>query len=263
MRVGFLGDMHVGSAFGPWPPDAELSIGGRHEPNIGQRYVTDNWYGIAEAIPPLDVLVLNGDIIDGQQPKDRGRYILEPDPQYQARAALLLLQPFLAKAHVLYCTEGTPYHEGEGAMWAEWLAREIGAVSKDEHCCWDWLLLEMAGLRWDIAHRQSIMMRYRSTALEREMQFSAMLSDTADVIVRSHSHSYMFLQMVSDGHVQTSLSTPAWQLQTHYARTSASPNRLYSSKLGMVTLEATGEDVVPHPFLFAHPPLRRSVYVSA
>ncbi len=263
MRVGILADAHVGSAFGPWPPEAELSIGGRHQPNIGQQYLVENWYRIAEELPALDVLILNGDIIDGQQPKDRGRYLVEEDPLYQARAAHLLLQPFLAKSRVRYCTEGTGYHEGDGAMAAEWLAREIGAVNKDEHHCWDWLLLEMGGLNWDIAHRQSIMMRYRSTAMEREMQFSAMLSDSADVLVRSHNHSYAYLQMVSDGGLQHSVSTPAWQLQTHFARTSISPNRLFSSQLGMVVLETEGKAVFPRPFLFAHPPMRRAIHVTA
>lgn len=262
-RVGLFSDLHAGSAFAPWPPDGELSIGGQHVPNIGQTYLNENMTAIADALPPLDVILFNGDLIDGQQPKDRGRYLVEDDPQFQARAALLLLEPFLKKAPIRYYCEGTEYHEGESAQWGEWLAREMGAVRRDEHCAWDWLLLDMFGLKWDVAHRQSIMIRYRSTALEREMQFSAMLSETADVIVRSHNHSYMFLQMVSDGTVQTSVSTPAWKMQGHYERTSLSPNRLYSSQLGMVVLEVEDRQVTARPFLFAHPPLRRSVYVSS
>lgn len=262
-RVGLLGDLHTGSAFAPWPAGAELSCGGTHQPNVGQSYLNERMGEIAAALPPLDVIVFTGDLIDGQMPKDRGRYLVEIDPQFQARAAYELVRPIAQRATVVYVVEGTEYHDSDGSMWMEWLARELGAVAKDQHVAWDWLLADMFGLKWDIAHKQSIMIRYKSTAMEREMQFSSMLSETADVIVRSHAHFYGFVQLATDGIVQTSVSTPAWKMQGHYERTSLSPNRLYSSKLGMVVLEVEDGNVIPRPFLFPHPPLRRSVYVTA
>lgn len=262
MKVGVLADVHVASAFGPWPPDAELSIGGKHTPNIGQKYLNENLARIADEIPPLDVLVLNGDIIGGPEYKDRGRYAVELDPQFQARAALMLLEPFLKKAPVRFCVEGTEYHEGESATWAEWMAREIKAVSKDSHCAWDWLLLEVGGLKFDIAHQQSFFMRYPVTVLERELQYSDMINEQADVIVRSHAHRYGYIEIPGAGKIQTALSTPSWQLQSHYCRVSISPNQKGPLPLGMVILEVDHGEVSHQRFLFPHPPLRRSVYVT-
>jgi len=261
--IGIIADTHIGSAFGPWPPKMQLSTGGRYQLNKGQRYINKHWYTIAETMPHLDILILNGDIIDGQQPKDMGRYVCEADPQFQARAALELLRPYLAKSGKVYATEGTEYHEGEAATWAEWLAREVGAIPRDSHFAWDWLLLDAAGLHLDIAHRQSFFLRYRATGLEREMQFSAMMESTADVIVRSHTHHYILLQMPCDSKMQTAISTPAWQLQTHYARTSISPSRLLNPILGMVVVNMDGGEVHVKPYAFPHPPQRRERYETA
>lgn len=259
IKIGIIADIHVGSAFGPIPLKFVSSNGNLIQPNIGQKYLLRNWLRIADEIPNLDVLILNGDIIDGQQPKAQGRYICEPDPQFQARAALELLQPYLAKSQIIYCTEGTEYHEGESATWAEWLAREIKAEAYQHgHYAWDWLLLEIGGLQFDIAHRQSFFLRYRATALEREMQFSAMLESTADVIVRSHTHQYAVLQMPCDGGIQFGISTPGWQLQSHYARTSYSPNRLYPLRLGIIAIIIENDRVRVDDYTFAHPPPRRA-----
>jgi len=263
IKIGIIADLHIGSAFGLWPPKARLSTGGHYQLNIGQRYLNKHWRSITDILPPLDILILNGDIIDGQNPKGMARYVCEPDPQFQARAALELLQPVLAKTKSVFCTEGTEYHEGESATWAEWLAREVGSIDKDGHYAWDWLLLDVGGLRFDIAHRQAFFIRYRATALEREMQFSAMLSDTADVIIRSHTHQYTWLKMPGDGRLQMALSTPGWQIQTHYARISYSPNRLLSLQLGMVMLEIEGGQIQDRAYLFPHPPLRRAKYAEA
>lgn len=263
IRIGFIADVQVGSMFSPWPVKTELSTGSCPRLNRGQKYLNDYWYDIAEKLPPLDIMILNGDMIDGQQPKSQSRYLCETDPQFQARAALDLLEPYQGKVGVWYCTEGTEYHDGVSGTWTEWLGRELKAVKMGSHYAWDWLLLDIAGLHFDIAHHQSFMIRYRSTALEREMQFSAMLSETADVIVRSHTHEYMLLQTPCDGAIQTAISTPAWQLQTHHARTSRFPNRLLSKRLGMVVVTVEDGEVSVKPYTFPHPPLRRAKYAKA
>jgi hypothetical protein len=265
MRIGFLNDVHCGSAFAPWPESGQLSVGGKHVPNIGQKYLNDHWYETAKEIPDLDILVFDGDVIDGDQWKSLGRHTVEVDHQYQSRAALELLDPFLNKSRVRYVCEGTEYHDGKAGMWAEWLAREVGAVPKDQHICWDWLLLEIDGLKCDIAHAQSYMMRYRSTALEREMQFSCMLGENADLIARAHVHNYGMVQMPKPGGLQTAISLPAWQFDCHYIRTGKTPNRSIELMMGCVIVEILPRKrlLVNPGYLFEHPPLRRSVYVTA
>jgi hypothetical protein len=263
-RVGVIADAHIGSQFAPWPENGELSTGGRHIPNMAQKYLNENWYRIAKELPPLDVFVFNGDIIDGQQPKQQARYLVEQDPQFQSRAAVNMLDPYLSKCSTRYVTEGTEYHDGIGSTWAEWLAEEVGAVSMDEHRVWGWLLMELDGTRFDIAHKQSFMLRYRSTTLEREMQFSLAMPDEPDVIVRSHVHNFISLEMPNQhGGFQLAVSTPPWQIQSHYCKTSDSPNRKVELMLGMIVIERHDRELrVNKKYMFDHPEFRRSVYVK-
>lgn len=263
MKVGIIADLHAGSMFAPWPADADLSTKGRYIPNIGQQYLNENLARIAREIPPLDVLILDGDIIDGNQWRNQGRFVVEEDPQFQARAAKKLLEPFVAKSRVIYACEGTQYHDGEVATWSENLAKDLGAIPQDEHYAWDWLLLEINGVKFDVAHHQSYMIRYRSTPAERELQFSAMLPDSPDVIVRAHVHNYLMLQMPTGrGGIQTFVSCPPWQMSSHYCHTSTIPNRKVELVLGMVVIDLDN-GVTVKPYVFEHPPFRRSVYVTS
>ncbi len=266
ISIGLLNDFHVGSAFGLWPEKFEGSCGAP-KLNVGQGYLLDNWMRIAKEIPDLDILIVNGDAIDGQAPKDEGRYIIEPDPQFQARAAVKLLEPWkkrVKKGGQVYCTEGTRYHEDVGSTWSEYIAKELGSVPvKDNRYSWDWLLLQAGWARVDIAHRQSMTIAYRSTMGERELNYSEMQNSPADLVIRAHSHYYFWLQMARDNRVQYYLSSPSWQLSSNYCRTSISPNRKVDTVLGMVVVVIEKGGNIRHvPYLFDHPPMRVAQYAQ-
>ena len=268
IRAGVIADVQTGSAYAPWPPDFESSTFGKVLLNQGQTYLLDNWQRIAKEIPSLDLLFLNGDEIEGQQPKDEARYVIEPEPQSQARAFLRLIEPFhkrVKKGGETYCTEGTAYHMGDCGTWSEYIAEQIGAIPMaGAHFCWDWLLLDVAGKHLDVAHRQSVTIAYKTTTQERELNFSEMHKIPADLVIRSHNHTYSWIELPREDRLQYYLSTPAWQLQTHYCRTSISPNRKDGTLLGMVVIEIDRDGTISKkPFLFEHPPMRRAEYVKA
>ena len=268
INIGELADLHVGSMFGLWPENFASSTRGVFELNIGQKYLLENWNRIAKQIPPLDLLILNGDIIDGVQRKSEGLYICEPNMQFQMFAAMELLEPFLRRVRrggEIYSTEGTTYHEGTGSKWCNQLAKDIDAVPMaDNQYCWDWLLLDVQGKHFDIAHHQSHAIVYKSSIQEREMNYAEMQKSHADILIRSHNHVYSWLEIPREDRVQFFLSTPPWQLQSHYVRKSYSPNMKLTSQLGMivVTIDKRGE-MDKKRFLFPHPPMRRGEYVKA
>lgn len=266
INIGILADWHAGSMYGLWPEGFKGSAG-VHVLNVGQCYLLENWLRIAKAVPRLDILILNGDEIDGQQPKDEARYLGEVDPKCQAGAALELLEPWrkrVAKGGEIYATEGTRYHVGIGATWSEFIAEKMGAVPMRENkYAWDWLLLDVAGKRLDVAHRQSVTMAYRSMPGERELNWSELHSDKADLVVRSHAHYYDWLEFAREDRVQCYLSTPAWQLQNHFCRTSVSPNRKDGTMLGMVVVTISHGEIDKRRFLFEHPSLRRAEYATS
>ena len=267
MRVVVVADVHVGSAFGMWPPDLPLSSGGHYEPNIGQRYLYENWLKQIESLAPVDMLVLNGDIVDGIQPRSQGRYLIETDIGHQVVAALRLLEPLCAKLSrngSVFVTRGTGYHDlADTAM--ETLARELGAQQDAAgRYAWEWLLLEVRGLLCDIAHSQARGVTYRSSPLEREGQFADMGGSGADVIVRSHNHvcHWHYIEGTNKLPLRLEVSTPGLQLQTAYAQRTVHRNRLLARNLGFIVLEVREDWASVEPHLFPHPPLTRAKAVE-
>ena len=118
LRVLVISDTHVGSRWGLFPDKFRLSTGAKYTPNKGQRYLLRCWRAMQDDLAgDIDILILNGDIINGPNPKENARDQIEQDPDWQVRAAVELLTPLVARAGQVYATQGSPYHAGEGAQW--------------------------------------------------------------------------------------------------------------------------------------------------
>lgn len=243
--AAILADIHAGCMFAPWPSGFQDSRGGKYEVNEAMQYLNQCWQNGLDACPALDFLLLNGDVIDGKQPKQEGRYLVEPSPNWQAKAAWVLLQPWKKKLKPggrVYATRGTEYHENDGETWTNWLMNELKArPDKWKRRAWPWLNLDIGGVKVDIYHRQSFFLRYKTTSLARELEFDVLASDLkggkADLIIRSHIHNFM--TVAED--LRQGLSTPGWEVQTDYCLSTVSPNRFMAQRLGFVLLEITPE----------------------
>jgi len=235
-----IGDVHTGSAYGLFPSGHTLSTGGVSQLNSGQRYLLDCFDHMVGELPPkLDFVAFTGDMVDGLNHKRDALGRVEVDGMWQADAAATLMAPIVKRATKKYCVAGSGYHVGNGAMFEQHFASQIGAdETPGGHKVWDWLLLRVANdIVFDIAHHQSYMTVNRSTALEREMRHSELITpdmkDGTDLIIRAHVHSYGFMNL--DG--QLALSLPAWKLPNPYTKTSKTPNRMLSRLLGAVLIE--------------------------
>ena len=241
VTILLLSDLHVGSAFGLFPDKHTLSTGGRASLNTGQRYLLRCWDDLCARLPDkLDYLILNGDTVEGQQYKEQGLTVTEIDPEGQVDAAYTLLAPLAEKATEVYCVAGTGYHVGKGARAEQALGRQLETVRNEwNNPVWPWLLLDIGGVILDIAHAQSGTIRYKSSPLERELQFAQMIAGDlrpdVDLIVRAHVHTYGWHNF--DG--QLVLSMPAFKLQSDHVKTSKTPNRYVSRLLGGVLLTVT------------------------
>jgi len=265
------GDWHVGSQWGLCPQRFVTSYESEHRPNRAQSYLGECFEHMVSSLPRLDFIVSGGDMIDGTQPKSAGAYIWEPMPMFQARAAQVLFAPILAKlakgGHV-YAVQGTGYHDGDTCEWAEWLAEHIGAEVAGPHRARPWLLLDAGGITLDCAHRNSVMIRYRTTPLAREIEFAldrcARTGEQAPHgIIRHHSHGEYNTAGLG---LHVACECPAWQLQSHYAQMSISPNRMYSAYIGSVLVRVYPNRLAEHrrpvefePLLYPHPKPAREV----
>jgi len=225
VRVLVVADLHSGHEGGLWP-DKDLPMpDGRELPlNVGQKHLLACWRHIyqtaKEEIKP-DILVVNGDLVDGEQRKSFGTEALTTIIAAQTKAAKKLLEPLASLVKEVYVTRGTPYHDGARGMIAEGIAEGLGAIGPNSGWyTWSLLDLEIGGVVVNIQHSISVATGlYRATPLDREGIWSALAGKEgkvpkADAIIRSHAHVFVHVEHASK-HIAI---TPAWQLQTEYMR---------------------------------------------
>ncbi|MDO8610811.1 MAG: hypothetical protein Q7R95_09780 [bacterium] len=218
-KMVFLSDTHVGSKYGIMPE--EYNIFGENQivkASIIQRELLKKYESVVDDWKKPDILVLNGDIIDGKAKKDYSSSVWTNSFYDQVGAAVELIKMFKAKK--IYVIRGTEYHvsiEGEPAE--ELLGERLNAV-KSKGCyslMKRYITPKDTSVSFQVSHSigttRSFM--YRATAITREiamMMLNASHEHKADVIIRGHAH-YAWCSG-SPGHMGFIL--PGWQLQTPF-----------------------------------------------
>jgi len=264
-RVLVLADMHVCDAYGLLPNDWVSSSGNTIGQNHAQEYLGKCWAHFVSVLPPFDVLLLNGDIVTGNNKFDAGIDLSEIDESFQARAAIKLLEPVVEKLvpwnggrKRIYMTRGSKYHVGIAGRNEEGIGNNFGVIqAANGRSCHYHLRTAVNGRVLDVGHRQSYMMRYRSSALEREIEFAIDRAtrnhETApQIIIRSHIH--VGVRVWDEGEY-VAISTPCWKLQDEFALTSITPNRMAPDHLGAVMIE-----IYPNPEYGRYWDIRKFLY---
>lgn len=190
---------------------------------------------IAKGFNP-DVVVVNGDIIDG----DRNSELVTNRLDYQASAAIELLGP-LCEGRKVYFIRGTTYHTGEMAQNETAVARELKAVEqpKTHELTWPFLFLDSGEGIIHFAHHIGFTSNpmYEATALMKALvvmrnelynNYGRGAPDVS-MIVRSHRHHSL---CVSKGRL-SAVALPSWQMMTQYAY-KVQPERLPEIGFGMI-----------------------------
>ena len=262
--VLIISDYHIGSSWAPFPERFRTSYGNILALNSGQKYLNQCHETMMASIPEeIDVLVINGDIMDGDNKFEMCRGLSEVDPLWQVKAADQFLRPLVDRAKHVRMTTGSTYHVGKGKVYSELLAERFGAKEdKRGHHASVWWRFKYKDVYFDVAHRQSTTIRYQSMPMEREVDFA--LERFAKkrksfpeymAIIRSHTHwGYGLWQERGIW----SISTPSMKLQDDYAKGCISPNRIIPDNLGVVGIRVYDEpidgrkmDVIP--YLYNHP----------
>jgi hypothetical protein len=252
----------VGGRFALFPRGFRTSYDAVLPLNAGQEYLLNCFEDIVARQPEvIDLLILNGDTVEGRNRFEMATGLSEVDPNWQVRAAKQVIEPLAARARHVCATRGSTYHVGRCGYYEEQLAQAVGAKQKYGHYSAPWWKFWFHGVYLDIAHRQSFTYRYRSMPMEREMEFCidrfARAGEPAPkhiAIIRSHTHVGFKGWWDSPGRV--TISTPPMKLQDDYAQLSISPNRYRPESLGMVGLRIYDEpredgsrvDVIPYTY---------------
>lgn len=227
-----VSDLHAGSIFGMLPPKFLTFTKAAIEQNVGQLYLWDCWLDFCRRVKEFKrsatAIIINGDVVDGDQYRNKGSELTLVSPSDQADAAIACLKVLrdAAPNAKFFFTQGTPYHVGHWNQAEEYVASELGAERYESlgtgDRCREVLWLDVDGVIFEAAHHITVNQGfYRLTAIDREGQWSAISAKDAskgvpksDILIRSHVHYFSYGEHAS----KQMLTTPAWQLQTRYMR---------------------------------------------
>ena len=224
MKLLLISDLHVGSYWGLMPNkvDVRNPLSGditRITSSRGQRELYREWALLCERckVEHIDHVIINGDIVEGQQYKNRGREVWTTDLSVQGDIARQLIE--MLPCHHVYLTQGTEYHvQGDRPLEQE-VADTLCEHGRDAHYNPD-MVLEVGGARVHAMHKVGVTRtRYRATGISAEMMIATFNQDPKhefgriDVLVRSHAH-YFAAAMI--GHM-TGIITPCWKMRDPFS----------------------------------------------
>lgn len=203
-RVVIVSDFHCGSTYGITPPS---EFKASHHRKLHEETWKEYMRIVRQWHQP-DILIINGDAIEGNQSRQGGAELLTPDRSVQCDMAVKVIKQWEAKK--IYMAYGTPYHVGQEAEdFERGIAQRLGAVIEGH------LYLKIEGLVFDIRHKisTSVIPHGRATALLRELMWALLkeVADTGpkvDVIVRSHAHYHISIKQPG----KQAIITPGLQL---------------------------------------------------
>ena len=205
-RVVIISDEHCGARTGLTPPgwqyqDSSSDPEYKKFAKIQSEMWT--WYAgkIAE-LQPIDLLIVNGDNIDGKGEKSGGTELLEADRNKQCQIAIECISE--AQAKRVGMTYGTPYHSGVNEDWENVIAKAVNAKIGGQ----EWYNVggkdpddpeDPTGLIFDCKHfiSSSIIPHGRHTSVNRDALWNLLYSEInvqpkSDVIIRSHVHYFAY-----------------------------------------------------------------------
>jgi hypothetical protein len=202
-RVLVVSDLHCGHRAGLTHPDHWVKGSAYFE----QQKKTWNFFeeGV-KSLGKIDILVCNGDAIDGKGDKSGGTEQIETDRGKQVDIAEKCLKWINAgENRFIY---GTPYHTGIEEDWE----RELALRLKSEIRGHDFF--EVNGVKFDVKHKigSSTIPHGRYTPIAKEKLWNTIWADRggqvkADITIRSHVHYYL----TSGNANWTGIVTPALQ----------------------------------------------------
>lgn len=244
-QILLISDLHFGSKYGPWPDgmkEKDLRTGMIEPvpPNAVNVAINDHWKKMLAVVrkDPPAVIIVNGDMIEGNQRRENGRGLMTLAIETQVNACIKALSTLrkAAPKSAWYFTTGTDYHQmPDGTSADARIAEEFGAEYGDE------IIVEECGIRLFCRHTISSSMstwQYMATAPGRDhmllyLNKSPEKYGNIDVAVFSHRHQFVAVQFTSG----IALVTPCWQSKTPYA---VKRGMIGVPEIGWVTLSVEG-----------------------
>jgi len=214
--------------------------GGSDDPELEwyaefQRALWKQYASVVELLQPVDVLIANGDLVDGRGAKTGGVEEILAERDKQARMAARCLEEMHAKRVII--VSGTPYHSSEdGEDWDAAVAQYIKAETIGTEG-----YIDAAGLVLHVKHfcPSSVIPHGRFTGPAREYLHLALRAlhreaPRADVVIRSHVH----YGVDAGNRYWRVIVTPCLQGPTRFPRKTS----LRETDMGLTVFDIKGRD---------------------
>lgn len=185
-RMVVISDLHCGHLVGLTPPEWHYQQDGRLYKIQKELW---NWYaGEINKLKPIDILVVNGDAIDGKGSRAGGTDQKTVDRVEQVDMAIKAIE--YCKAKTIRMTYGTPYHTGDGEDWEKLVANGVDGKIESH------AFLDINGTVFDIKHKigSSATPHGRFTAVARDKLWNTVWNSRGEqqpdsgFLIRSHVH---------------------------------------------------------------------------
>ena len=216
--VMVMSDLHCGHVVGLTPPSrhatlSKLATKSQKTLEKTREKLWELFHKEVKARKTPDILIVNGDAIDGDGGRSGGSELLTPDPLEQADMAAECIK--FVKAPKVYMTFGTPYHVGQACDHERVVQNLVQDSKHNEEChLKSHLYLDVNGCMFDCKHKTggSGIPHGRHTAVAKEKLWNILWSATgvapeSDVIIRSHVHYAAYC----GGPNHLAMTTPALQ----------------------------------------------------
>jgi len=192
-RVVILADLHSMHQAGLVHPSFEMRPEDRESPHFKlyniRRKMFKFYQETLASLQPIDLLIVNGDAVEGKGAKSGSTEVLTTDRSEQASCAAALINE--AQARLVEMTYGTPYHTGLEEDWENEVAKEVHNLNKIEstgHYKVDDIIIQAR----HFASRSSIP-HGRFTPIAKQHLWNVLWKERGeypkvDIIVRSHVH---------------------------------------------------------------------------
>jgi 3',5'-cyclic AMP phosphodiesterase CpdA len=187
MRILSVSDMHCGNLAGLTPDKFNTDSEVDHAMHKYRRKLYNWTMQEIEKLKPIDVVVCNGDAIDGKGFKSGGNDQLTVDTPRQIDMATEFLKSIEAKQYLF--TVGTGYHTGAEDDWEKCVAATFGTKVEDV------AVRSVNGLIMKWRHHIGTSQNFsgRATPLMKQQEWDILWSVEdefvrADVLVFSHAH---------------------------------------------------------------------------
>jgi hypothetical protein len=192
-RLVVISDLHCGHRVGLTPPIWQISNNDIYEHFLTfEKEMWKFYKNTITSLQPIEILVVNGDCIDGKGERSGSTELLEADRNIQCDIAADCIN--LCKAKEVVMTFGTPYHVGVTEDFERNIADKVNAKKIGGH---EWL--DINGVIFDFKHHigSSTVPHGRATSLLRDQLWNDLWSldegqPRADVLIRSHIHYHMY-----------------------------------------------------------------------